>query len=153
MTWEYAPEIDITWPYKSCVHFWWIGPLITFLPIMLFSKRSELSPNMLRMLGGKKQQQWRILLLYYKNRRRRGLWQWQGKTIFRQSKLINTLLGELRVNLMAKNFRYLKKIIWVISVFLQDLVFLSWHLSSPGLNNRHLCFVLFSISVLLPPTL
>ena len=76
---------------------------------MLFSERSELSPNMLRMLGGKKQQQWRILLLYYKNRRRRGLRQWQVKTFFRQSKLIDMLLVELWVSLMAKNFRYLKK--------------------------------------------
>lgn len=32
-----------------------------------------------------------------------------GKTFFRQSKLINMLLGELRVNFMAKKFRYLKK--------------------------------------------
>lgn len=64
---------------------------------------------MLRMLGGKKQQQWRILLLYYKNRRRRGLRQWQVKTFFRQSKLIDMLLVELRVSLMAKNFRYFKK--------------------------------------------
>lgn len=115
MTWEYATETNITRPCKLCVHSSWMGPLITFLTIMLFSKRSELSPNTLRMLRGKKQQQWRILLLCYKNRRRRGLWQQQVKTVFMQlllrwNKPINKLFkGELRVNVMAELYRYFRK--------------------------------------------
>lgn len=144
----------LSWPCKSCVHSQWIGPLITFLTIMPFSKRSELSPNMLRILREENSNSGEFCFsvtkiggeAYSKSKSR--LFQVTSTAVkYTDGQL---LLRELWVNLMAKNFRYFRKNHFGnTSASTGHDISLSRHWPYPGLNNKHLCFC-FTLHICIP---